>query len=106
SMQNVIYFLNKDVYPVKAPKLFSNLDDYAGRLSVDGIEVDANGWQDDAGWPEFIVGTINKERMNINGLMRNGFRDGHHVTQKYDINADFFKASDEIKANINKHIFI
>lgn len=106
SMQNVIYFLNKDVYPVKAPRLFSNLDDYAGRLNVNGVQVDANGWQDDNGWAEAIVGTINKERMNINGLMRNGFRDGHHVTQKYDINADFFKASDEIKANINKHIFI
>lgn len=106
SMQNVIYFLNKDVYPVKAPKLFSNLDDYAGKLNVNGIEADANGWQDDTGWPELIVGTINKERMNINGLMRNGFRDGHHISQKYDINADFFKQSDDFKANIGDHIFI
>ena len=106
SMQNVIYFLNKDVHPVKVPKLFSNLDDYAGKLNVNGIEVDANGWHNDNGLPEAIIGTIEKGRMNFNGLMSNGFLDGHHVTQKYSINDDFFNASDEIKSNVSKHTFI
>lgn len=103
SIQNSIYFLNKDVFPTNPPKLFSNLNEYKGKLNVNGMEVDANGWTGPDGKPEIVTGTFDKSRIIINGLTNNGFADSHHINQFYTTEQNFYRVAEHITANIATH---
>lgn len=93
SIKNAIYFLNKDAHPTKAPKLFANLDKYSSKLHISGVEVDANAWTDENGEPEIINANIFKDRVKIDGLLNNGFKDSHFVNKYYTQNPDFYHVS-------------
>lgn len=105
SVQNSIYFTNKSFYPNRAPKLFSSLADYPGQLNVNGMEVDANGWQDGNGKPEVVTGPIDKSRITIGGLTSNGFLDSHHIAPFYTTEQNFYAVLDDIIANFGYHRF-
>ena len=94
SIVNFIYFLNKDVFPSSEPHLISNIDEFKGKININGILADANGW----GWdsnpaqhnPELITGLIDSSTMTISGLTNNGFNDSHNINRKYNQNKNFY----------------
>lgn len=82
---NFIYFLNRSFYPngVTAPKLFRNLENFSGKLSVINVQVDNSSWRDASGNATALYDApLIRDRITIEGLTNNGFVDKDFINSK------------------------